>query len=58
MKAKFISFILISILLLSSISTAALELDDFDKNLFVKIFKDVNSDDLEYMARLGLDSKD
>ncbi|TDX41790.1 hypothetical protein C7954_12513 [Halanaerobium congolense] len=58
MKLKFTSFLLISILLLASISAAALELDDFDKNLLVRVFKDVNDDDLEYMARLGLDSKD
>jgi len=49
---------LVLIFILSSISAAALELDDFDKNLLIRVFKDVESEDVEYMARLGLDSKD
>ncbi|TDO71326.1 hypothetical protein DFR79_1481 [Halanaerobium saccharolyticum] len=49
---------LVIIFILASISAAAVELDDFDKNLLVRVFKDVDSEDVEYMARLGLDSKD
>jgi hypothetical protein len=49
---------LVILFVLSSISAAAVEINDFDKNLLIKVFKDVNSEDVEYMARLGLDSKD
>lgn len=49
---------LVIIFVLSSISAAAVELDDFDKNLLIRVFKDVDSEDVEYMARLGLDSRD
>lgn len=55
-KITILSVVLIFIL--SSISAAALELDDFDKNLLIRVFKDVESEDVEYMAKLGLDSKD
>ena len=48
---------LIAVLFFSSIS-AAINLDDFDKNLLVRVFNDVETKDIEYMARLGLDSKD
>jgi len=49
---------LVILFVLSSISAAAVEINDFDKNLLIRVFKDVNSEDVEYMARLGLDSKD
>jgi len=48
---------LLAVLIFSSLG-AAEELDDFDKSLFIRVFKDVGSDDLDYMARLGLSSKD
>lgn len=57
MIKKIIVLTLLTILLFTSIS-AAVELDDFDKSLFVRVFKDVDSDDLDYMARLGLNSRD
>lgn len=50
-------FTILAVLIFSSLA-AAVELDDFDKNLFVRVFKDVDSEDIEYMAELGLDSKD
>ena len=49
---------LVIIFIFSSISAAAVEIDDFDKNLLIRVFKDIDSEDVEYMARLGLDSKD
>ena len=49
---------LVLLFILASISTAAAEIDDFDKNLLIRVFKDVDSEDVEYMARLGLDSRD
>jgi len=48
---------ILAVIIFSSL-TAAVEVDDFDKNLLVKVFKDVDSKDIEYMAELGLDSKD
>ncbi|RCW52550.1 MULTISPECIES: hypothetical protein [Halanaerobium] len=51
-------FILFILLLFNSISAAAAGLDDFDKQLLIRVFKDVDSEDIEYMARLGLNSKD
>ena len=58
MTKKIILLTLTIIMILTSISAAAVELNDFDKNLFVRVFKDVESEDVEYMAELGLDSKD
>lgn len=58
MNKKIILLTLVIIMILSSVTTAAVELDDFDKNLFVRVFKDIRSEDVEYMAKLGLDSKD
>jgi len=58
MRKKITVLNLLIILVLSSFSAAAVEIDDFDKNLLIRVFKDVDSDDVEYMARLGLDSKD
>jgi len=57
MIKKIIVLTLLTILLFTSIS-AAVDLDDFDKSLFIRVFKDVDSDDLDYMARLGLNSRD
>ncbi|PUU95176.1 hypothetical protein [Halanaerobium sp.] len=58
MLKKITIFSILIMIIFSSISAAAVELDDFDKKLLVRIFKDVDSEDVEYMARLGLDSKD
>jgi len=58
MKNKIILLTIVMIMILSSITVAAVELDDFDKNLLIRVFKDVDNEDVEYMARLGLDSKD
>lgn len=49
---------LVILFVLSSISAAAVEINDFDKNLLIRVFKDVKSEDVEYMAKLGLDSQD
>ncbi|RQD73209.1 MAG: hypothetical protein D5S01_08250, partial [Halanaerobium sp. MSAO_Bac5] len=57
MPKKILSFTLILIFLLSTAAFAA-SLDDFDKELLIRVYKDLDSDDLEYMARLGLNSKD
>src|SRR6056297_2494 len=48
---------LILIFLISTVAFAA-SMEDFDKELFSEIYKDLNSDDLEYMAGLGFNSKD
>jgi len=48
---------LLTILIFTSLG-AAEDLDDFDKNLLIRVFKNVGSDDLDYMARLGLNSRD
>ncbi len=57
MTKKIIVLTLLTILVFTSIS-AAVDLDDFDKSLFIRVFKDVDSDDLDYMAKLGLNSRD
>ncbi len=57
MLKKITILTLLAVLIFSSLG-AAEELDDFDKSLFIRVFKDVGSDDLDYMARLGLSSKD
>ena len=58
MLKKITILTLVILFVFSSISAAAVELDDFDKNLLIRVFKDVDNEDVEYMARLGLDSKD
>jgi len=58
MLKNFAILSLVILFVFISISAAAAELDDFDKNLLIRVFKDVDSDDVEYMARLGLDSRD
>lgn len=57
MKKKILLLTILSVLIIT-FSAAAVELEDFDKELFVRVFKDVESEDVEYMARLGLDSED
>ncbi|ADQ14450.1 hypothetical protein [Halanaerobium hydrogeniformans] len=57
MPKKVLSLTLIIIFLLS-VTAAAVSLDDFDKELLIRVYNDLDSDDLEYMARLGLNSKD
>ena len=57
MKKKILLLTILSVLIIT-FSAVAVELDDFDKELFVRVFKDVESEDVEYMARLGLDSED
>ncbi len=37
---------------------SAISLSDFDKELFISVFKNVNSDEIDYMARLGLDNEE
>ncbi len=39
-------------------AVSAISLDDFDKELFIKVFKNVNSNEIDYMAKLGLDSEE
>ena len=58
MHKKITILALVIIITFISISAAAVEIDDFDKNLLIRVFKDVDSEDVEYMARLGLDSRD
>ena len=57
MLKKITILTLVILFVFTSISAAAVELDDFDKNLLIRVFKDVDNEDVEYMARLGLDSK-
>ena len=58
MLKKITILTLVILFVFTSISAVAVELDDFDKNLLIRVFKDVDNEDVEYMARLGLDSKD
>ncbi|MGM0602402.1 MAG: ankyrin repeat domain-containing protein [Bacillota bacterium] len=57
MTKKIFSLTLILIFLFSTASFAD-SAEDFDKELYSEIYKDLSSDDLEYMARLGFNSED
>lgn len=55
---KKIFILTVAFLIALSSFTAAVSLDDFDKELLVRVFKNLDTDELDYMARLGLDSED
>ncbi|MGM0602554.1 MAG: hypothetical protein ACQESS_04510 [Bacillota bacterium] len=57
MHKKIFILTVIFLIFLSGL-TAAVSLDDFDKELLVKVFKNLDTDELDYMARLGLNSED
>ncbi len=56
-KKQILMYILV-LLLICNLSAGALSLSDFDKELLLRVFADVDSGEIDYMARLGLDSEE